>query len=44
MRTIQEILGLSDVSTTMVYAHVLNRADAESGARGSALRPVDPSC
>lgn len=25
MRTVQELLGHSHVSTTMVYAHVLNR-------------------
>ena len=34
IRTIQELLGLSDVKTTMIYTHVLNRGP--SGVRSPA--------
>ncbi len=36
IRTLQERLGHRDVSTTMIYTHVLNREAGGSGARRTA--------
>ena len=38
IRTLQELMGHTDVSTTMIYTHVLNRGGL--GVRGPADRLV----
>jgi integron integrase len=42
IRTVQELLGHRDVTTTMIYTHVLNRGPAGVLSPADRLRPPDP--
>jgi len=40
IRTVQELFGHTDVSTTMIYTHVLNRGGRRVRSRLGALLPT----